>query len=199
MCYDGIIKEKGHSKGSGPFLISAEVRKEMDCMTDRDLRFADEYLVDYDCKHAALRAGYSESTARNAAAWINPKNPTKPKLRALIDRKIADLSRRTGITAERVLKELASIAFVNIDDVVDRQNGSFAMDVERCDLAAVSAFTKKKGKTKENKIEFYDKLHALELIGKHLGMFDGSSTDSAKNKKENEMLESIIEAVSNVE
>lgn len=168
-------------------------------MTDRDLRFADEYLVDYDAKHAAIRAGYSETTARNAAAWINPKNPTKPKLRALIDRKIAELSRRTGITAERVLKELAAIAFVNIDDVVDRQSGSFAEDVERSDLAAVSAYTNKKGNTEEKKVEFYDKLRALELIGKHLGMFDGSSAESAKNQKENAMLESIIEAVSNVE
>lgn len=168
-------------------------------MTDRDLRFADEYLVDYDAKHAAIRAGYSESTARNAAAWINPKNPTKPKLRALIDRKIAELSRRTGVTAERVLKELAAIAFVNIDDVVDRRSGSFAEDVERCDLAAVANFTNKKGKTKEKKVEFYDKLRALELIGKHLGMFDGSSADSAKTQRADAVLNSIIEAVNNVE
>ena len=168
-------------------------------MTDRELRFADEYLVDYNAKHAAIRAGFSETTARNAAAWINPKNPTKKQLRALIDRKIADLSRRTGITAERVMKELAAIAFVNIDDVVDRRSGSFAEDVERCDLAAVAAFTNKKGKTKEKKVEFYDKLRALELIGKHLGMFDGTSVDSAKAQKENATLDAIIEAVNNVE
>lgn len=168
-------------------------------MTDRELRFADEYLVDFDAKHAAIRAGFSEATARNAAAWINPKNPTKKQLRALIDRKMADLSRRTGITAERVMKELAAIAFVNIDDVVDRRSGSFAEDVERCDLAAVAAFTNKKGKTKEKKVEFYDKLRALELIGKHLGMFDGTSVDSAKAQKENATLDAIIEAVNNVE
>lgn len=168
-------------------------------MTDRDRRFADEYLIDFDAKHAAIRAGYSETTARNASAWIHPEKPTKPQLRMLIDRKLAQMSRRTGVTAERVMKELAAIAFVNIDDVVDRRSGSFVEDVERCDLAAVASFTNKKGKTKEKKVEFYDKLRALELIGKHLGMFDGTSADSAKTQKENATLKAIIEAVNNVE
>ena len=140
-------------------------------ITDRERRFADEYLIDFDAKHAAIRAGYSESTARNAAAWIKADKPEKPKLRELIDRKMADLSRRTGITAERVLRELANVAFVNFDDVVTR-DGTIVKDAQRADLSAVSGYKVKIGEEfDEREVKFHDKLRALELIGKHLGMF----------------------------
>ena len=169
-------------------------------MTDRDLRFADEYLVDFCPKQAAIRAGYSEKTARNAAAWIKPDNPGKPALRALVDRKLAVLSRRTGVTAERVMMELATIAFANITDIVDPKSGKLLGDVSRIDAAAVAGFRIKTGEDfTERETKMYDKLKALELIGKHLGMFDGSSADSEKTRKENAVLESIIEAVNNVE
>lgn len=168
-------------------------------MTDRDLRFADEYMIDFHPKHAAIRAGYSEKTARNAASWIKPDKPAKPQLRQLIDRKMADMSRRTGVTAERVMKELAAIAFVNVDDVVDKLDGSFIDNVQRADMAAVASYQVKDGKITEREIRFYDKLKALELIGRHLGMFDGTAADAAKTQKEKAVLESIIEAVNGIE
>ena len=143
-------------------------------MTDMDRRFVDEYLVDYDAKHAAIRAGFSESTARNAAAWINPEKPKKKQVRQLIDRKMAEMSRRTGITAERVMRELAAIAFVNVDDVVDKDTGGFIEDAQRVDMAAVAGYRVKDGKGTEKEIKFHDKLRALELIGKRLGMFKDS-------------------------
>ena len=140
-------------------------------MNDRDLRFADEYLVDFHPKHAAIRAGFSENTARNAASWINPAKPAKPALRRLIDRRLAEMSRRTGVTAERVMKELAAIAFANADDIIDPRDGGFLEDVKRADMAAVAGYKVKDGKIQEREIQFYDKLKALELIGKRLGMF----------------------------
>ena len=144
-------------------------------MSDRDLIFADEYMIDYNAKHAAIRAGYSEKTARNAAAWINPQHPAKPKLRALIDKKIAMLSRRTGITAERVINELASIAFANIGDIVDPATGKLLPDAARIDIAAVAAIRVKDGEDfTEHETKMLDKLKALELLGKHLGMFTES-------------------------
>ena len=167
-------------------------------ITDRERRFADEYLIDFDCKHAAMRAGYSESTARNAAAWIKADNPEKPKLRELIDRKMADLSRRTGITAERVLQELANVAFVNFDDVVD-SDGEILKGAQRADLAAVAGYKVKTGEEfDEREIKFHDKLRALELIGKHLGMFEGAAAEDAKAKNASSTVQSIIEAVKNI-
>lgn len=141
-------------------------------MTDRELLFVDEYLVDFNAKHAAIRAGYSPKTARNAAAWIKSDSPEKPRLRALIDEKLARISRRTGVTSERIMAELAAIAFANITDVVDPETGKLLEDAKRTDAAAVASIRIKDGEDfTEHETKLCDKLKALELLGKHLGMF----------------------------
>ncbi|MBP3410466.1 MAG: terminase small subunit [Clostridia bacterium] len=141
-------------------------------MTDRDLRFADEYFVDYDAKNAAVRAGYSEKTARNAAAWIKADDPKKPRLRALIDQKAAELSRRTGVTAERVIEELAKIAFANVEDIADPETGKMLEGVERVDASAVAGIRVKSGEDwVEYEVKMHDKIKALDLLGKHLGLY----------------------------
>ena len=139
-------------------------------MKDRDAAFCTEYLVDFDAKNAALRAGFAPGTARNAAAWVNSEHPTKPHLRKEIDRLIALRSARTGITADRVLQELARIAFADITDVVDTDTGGVRKDASREDTAAIALITVKKGKVSEKGVRMHDKVHALELLGRHLGM-----------------------------
>lgn len=141
-------------------------------MTDRDLRFADEYVIDCDAKNAAIRAGYSPKTAKNASAWIKVSNPTKPRLRELIDRKLAEMSRRTGVTAERVVKELAKVAFADVSDIVDPATGRLLDEAERPDTAAVAGIRVKRGDAyDEYEVRLCDKMRALELLGKQLGMF----------------------------
>lgn len=141
-------------------------------MTDRDLRFADEYMIDCDAKNAAIRAGYSVSTAKNASAWIRLPNPEKPQLRALIDRRLAEMSRRTGATAERVMQELGKIAFADVSDVVDPETGMMLQGAQRTDTAAVAGIRVKRGKGgTEYEVKMCDKIRALELIGKMLNMF----------------------------
>lgn len=136
------------------------------------MRFADEYFVDYSPKNAAIRAGYSEKTARNAANWINPKHPGKPALRTLIDEKAARLSRRTGVTAERVIEEISKIAFANIGDIVDPETGKLLEGVERADASAVAGIRIKRGEDwDEYEVKMCDKLKALEHLGKYLGLF----------------------------
>lgn len=149
-------------------------------MNDRERTFADEYLVDLNATAAALRAGYSVKTARNAAEWIKESDPKKPKLRALIDVKLAERSRRTGITADRVLNELAKIAFVNPADVIDVDSGTVLENAGRDDRAAIRSVTVKRGNTDETAVELYDKTRALELLGKHLGLF----TENVEIKKD---------------
>lgn len=149
-------------------------------MTDRDLRFADEYLVDCDAKNAAIRAGYSPKTAQNASAWIRLPNPSKPQVRTLIDRKLAEMSRRTGVTAERVVKELAKVAFVDVSDIVDPATGRLLDNTERPDTAAVAGIRVKRGDAyDEYEVKLCDKMRALELLGKQLGMF---APDKATNE-----------------
>ena len=141
-------------------------------MTDRERRFVDEYLVDYDAKNAALRAGYAPGTAKDASAWIHPAHPTKPRMRVALEKRMAELSRRAGVSAERVLTELARVAFADATDIVDPRTGRVREDVTRADAAAIACIHIKAGDDfSEYDVRLYDKIKALELLGKHLGMW----------------------------
>ena len=138
-------------------------------MTKKQKRFAEEYLIDLNATQAAIRAGYSPDTAKE----IGCENLTKPNIRACIDREMAERSKRTGVNADRVVQELAKIAFVNAVDVIDTETATVKEDALPEDTATIQSV---KVKTfgddgLEREIKMADKLKALELLGKHMGMF----------------------------
>lgn len=98
---------------------------------------------------------------------------TKPDIRAQMDRAMAERSKRTGVNAERVVQELAKIAFVNAAEVIDPKTATVKEDALPEDTAAIqSVKVKTFGEDGlEREIKMADKLKALELLGKHLGMF----------------------------
>jgi len=135
--------------------------------------FADEYLIDLNATQAAIRAGYSPKTAKE----IGSENLTKPNIRTYIDQKMADRSRRTGISQDRVLQELARIAFVQIPDVIDVETARVNESASPDDLAVIQGIKVKeswgdKGSSVEREVKIADKGKALEMIGRHLGMFN---------------------------
>lgn len=141
-------------------------------LSDMEKLFVDEYLVDLDAKNAAIRAGYKPTTANTASEWIKMPNPKKKRVREAIDKALAERSRRTGVTADRVIRELAKIAFVDIGDVVDPDTAEILPDVQKADTAAiVSIKVKKLYNGTEREIRMADRTRALELLGKHLGLF----------------------------
>ena len=155
-------------------------------------RFVDEYLIDLNATQAAIRSGYSEKTAYSAGQRLL-KNVEVQKY--IAERKM-DRVERTEITQDMVLKELANIAFSNAADyanVIEKQamvevegnmipvldeNGEPVMyrtveptltesltDEQKRALAVI-----KKGRD-GFEVKPYDKVRALELLGKHLGMW----------------------------
>ncbi len=138
-------------------------------MTKKQKRFIEEYLVDLNATQAAIRAGYSPDTAKS----IGSENLTKPDIQACVAKAMAERSRRTGVNAERVVMELAKIAFVNASDVIDAETATLRPDASPEDTAAIqSVKVKTFGEDGlEREIKMADKLKALELLGKHLGMF----------------------------
>jgi len=70
-------------------------------LTAKQQRFVEEYLIDLNATQAAIRAGYSPESAKE----IGCENLTKPNIKAAIDKAMAERSRRTGITQDRVLRE----------------------------------------------------------------------------------------------
>ncbi len=74
-------------------------------MTPKQKRFCDEYLIDCNATQAAIRAGYSEKTAKA----IGAENLTKPDIRAYIDKRLAEVQSKTIASAEEVMQYLTSV------------------------------------------------------------------------------------------
>lgn len=141
-------------------------------MTKKQKIFCDEYLIDLNATQAAIRAGYSVESAGS----IGNENLKKPEVRACIEKAMAERSKRTGINADRVLRELARIAFVNAADVINFDSATIAEGASEDDTAAIASVKVKTiptadGEGVEREIRLADKIKALELCGKHLGMF----------------------------
>jgi phage terminase small subunit len=136
-------------------------------------RFVQEYLIDLNATQAAIRAEYSEHTAYSMGQRLL-KNV---EVQAALQEAIKNRAIRTEITQDRVLKELANIAFANGTDyakVVKVNDESLVGIVPTDDLTADqrSAIVGIKQNQFGIEIKLNDKLKALELIGKHLGMFN---------------------------
>lgn len=141
-------------------------------LTPKQQAFVNEYLIDLNATQAAIRAGYSPNTAQQ----MGSENLSKPVIRNAIDKAIADRSRRTGINQERVIREIAKLAFLNPADVIDMAEAAVKREAEPDDTACIAAVKVKiipteTGDITEREVKTYDKLKALELLGKHLGIF----------------------------
>lgn len=142
-------------------------------LTDKQKKFVEEYLIDLNATQAAIRAGYkkSEYTDTNANKLLE-----NTRIAEAIAKAIAERSRRTGISQDRVVNELAKIAFVNMLDVVDEE-GRIRSTASEDDLACIESIKHKEsssinGDSTEREVKIASKLKALELLGKHLGMWN---------------------------
>lgn len=122
-------------------------------LTDKQNRFVDEYLIDSNAAQAALRAGYKENYGRQLLAKTNVLEE--------IEKRQQKLQNKTEITQERILRELATIAFDSTTDFATKSGPII------------------KGATHKTT----SKLKAIELTAKMLGMFD----DTQREKQESEV------------
>jgi phage terminase small subunit len=143
----------------------------------RESRFVSAYLIDLDPRRAAIEAGYAESVANSKSySWVG-NSRVKPHVFEAIAEAKAKRSQRTEITQDRVLQELARIGFFDVRRAFTAEGTIRPLDELDDDTAAAlvveaSQSTDGEGCTSyTRRIKFADKLRALELIGKHLGMF----------------------------
>ena len=135
--------------------------------------FVEEYLVDLNATQAAIRAGYSVKTACEQASRLL----SNVKVQNKIAKAMAERSKRTGINQDRVVMELARIAFVNPQNLINPADASVREDASEDDLACIQSVKVKtsysdKGDMIEREVRLNDKMKALELLGKHLGMWN---------------------------
>lgn len=149
-------------------------------LSDKQDLFCREYIIDHNAYQAAIRADYSETTAKaKSAGWLE-----KVGIRERINELKARITKKLDVTAERVVAELAKLGFSNIQDFINVDNEGEAYfksfsNIERDELAAIASIkissTTDKGDsdTEHRTIDFklYDKAGALEKLGKYLGIF----------------------------
>lgn len=137
----------------------------MSKLTPKQERFAAEYLVDLNATQAAIRAGYSRRTAKQAGA----ENLSKPNLKARIDEALAKRAAKVEVDQQYVITNLVEV----VERCLQRRpvyslSGKQVQDEDGNNLWTFNA----NGANK-----------ALESLGKHLGMF----TDKVESKLDGEI------------
>lgn len=154
-------------------------------LSPKQARFVQEYLVDLNATQAAIRAGYSERTAKQIAG----ENLTKPDVMAALALRQKVLQAKVEVTQERVLRELIRIGFSDLRKVATwGADGMTLIESDALDNDTAMAIQEvaciKRTRRYDNddddpiiqeevqtKAKLYNKLDALEKLGKHLGLF----------------------------
>lgn len=138
-------------------------------LTDKQKKFIDEYLVDLNATQAAIRAGYKEKAAYRTGA----ENLRKPQIQEEIQKRIQERQQRTEVTQNMVVKELAAIAFARATDYASVRGGAVCIkDTDSLSDEQISAIAGIKEGKFGVEIRLNDKEKALELLGRHLGMWN---------------------------
>jgi phage terminase small subunit len=142
-------------------------------LTKKQQTFVEEYLIDLNATQAAIRAGYSVQRASEIGYQLLQKTTVQ----TAIAKAMAKRSKRTGINQDRIVIELAKIAFVNITDIVNDdceiKNNATDEDLACIESIKVKQFPTKSGDLGiEREVKLSPKMKALELLGKHLGMWN---------------------------
>lgn len=159
-------------------------------LTPKQEQFCNEYLIDLNATQAALRAGYSSKTAGSQGERLLRNVDVATRIQELQSQR----SERTQITADRVLEELALIAFSNLDDFAEwgmnhASGENFLVlrssdELTRGQKAVIKSIkrVRKTGKTEEDTLEIVreDKLSALDKLAKHLGLYKEGDPGAGK-------------------
>lgn len=135
-------------------------------LTPKQRRFVAEYLVDLNATQAAGRAGYKDPN-------IGRQLITKNNVAEAIRKAMADREERTGVTQDWVVQELYKIAHADRGGIAKVVGGVRVVltDTDELDDEQRAALVGVEETKFGIKVTTCDKLKALELLGRHLGMF----------------------------
>ena len=144
-------------------------------LTPKQKIFADEYLIDLNATRA-YKVAYPNAKKDEVAAAAATRLLRNVKVAAYVQKRMDERAHRTEITQDMVLQELAKIGFADVTDFVTIEEKGVYCTVKvkptdqmpRDKLGAIAGI--KEG-ANGIEVKLNDKGKALELIGRHLGMF----------------------------
>ncbi len=163
-------------------------------MTNAQKRFCDEYLIDLNATRA-YKVAYPNCKKDETANAASSRMLRNVKVQEYISEKQKGIEKRTEVTQDMVIKELAKIAFLDIRKLYT-ENGQLKniADIDSDTAGAISSLEtleeyegygddrEKIGDTQ--KVKLLDKTKALELLGRHLGIFNDKIDVNVKEKEE---------------
>ncbi len=154
-------------------------------LTEKKKKFCQEYIVDFNATRALIAAGYSKKGARQQASRLL----TNVNIQNFISSLIKAREQRTEITQDRVLIEIARLAFNDPRKAFDNHDNllpisewpdEVAAAISSIKVSQVSAGNDSEYKVKE--VKFWDKGRQLELAAKHLGMLKDITNFNINNQ-----------------
>lgn len=142
-------------------------------LTPKQARFVEEYLVDLNATQASIRAGYSERRSGEIGYQLLQKTPVQGAIEACQ----RERSARTGVTADRVVQEIARVAFASLRDVMTwGPDGALVRPDNEITPEAAAAIAEV-AETKDGvKVKLHNKVAALEQLAKHVGLYQDRAT-----------------------
>ena len=140
-------------------------------MTEKQKIFADEYLIDLNATRA-YKVAYPRVKSDEVAKAAASRLLTNVNVAAYISERMQERQKRTEITQDRVIEELAAIAFAKATDFVQISHGNVILtDTSKLSESQIKAIAGIKEGKNGIELKLNDKEKALELLGRHLGMF----------------------------
>ena len=141
-------------------------------MTDKQKIFADEYLIDLNATRA-YRVAYPSVKKDETAAQAGSRMLRNVKVAKYISDRMKERQERTEVTQDRVVQELAASAFAKATDYVEIRGGRVVIkDTIQLEDNQIRAIAGIKEGANGIEIKLNDKEKALELLGRHLGMWN---------------------------
>ena len=141
-------------------------------LTEKQKIFADEYLIDLNATRA-YRVAYPSVKKDEVAAAAAARMLRNVKVAEYIQERIAERQKRTEVTQDMVVQELAAIAFARATDYATVAGGIVRIkNTEDLTDEQIRAIAGIKEGANGIEIKLNDKEKALELLGRHLGMWN---------------------------
>ena len=153
-------------------------------LSDKRRLFVQEYLVDLNATQAAIRAGYSEESAGTSGWRLLQDDEIAAAIQAAFKARID----RTQVTQDRVVEELAAVAFSDIRELMEwgEEHVHLTPSADLGPRAAAAVQSVKARTTRvarkddddllqiDVELRLHSKMSALDQLAKHVGLGQGT-------------------------
>ena len=159
--------------------------------------FAQEYVIDFNGRRAAIAAGYGEARAEVTASELLKV----PRVMELIDKLQSQRATKLGLKEEQVLEELQKIAFSNIlDYMTPDETGALRLDLSKLTRYQAAAIAEIRSDTSggsgdgdrqlvvRTRFKLADKTKALDMLMRHLGQYN----DKVQVSGDEELISALV-------